>query len=221
MIKSAFCWTTIAFINMPPLPELSPKCWPLSELILQTKLLTQYILNLGKYDQNYDIRDRTRFIRQLIVPSERSGNLNKYARRILLAPKPAPVLESTFKGSSNTAMDAWRYYPCFRKALNPGKLALRLSKICKADAGGSLCYSGVRVPLKGSQVGPLYLQLMGWVNYWDNANPFFRRSDGEKISLHQFAASPPSLTKGTKKTQPSTTLTFRSSLHLLDVYGKC
>lgn len=63
----------------------------------QTKLLTQYILNLGKYDQNYDIRDRTRFIRQLIVPSEKSGALNKYARRILLASKPAPVLESTFK----------------------------------------------------------------------------------------------------------------------------
>lgn len=63
----------------------------------QTKLLTQYILNLGKYDQNYDIRDRTRFIRQLIVPSEKSGALNKYARRILLAPKPAPVLESAFK----------------------------------------------------------------------------------------------------------------------------
>uniref|UniRef100_A0A674PF19 AP-3 complex subunit beta n=1 Tax=Takifugu rubripes TaxID=31033 RepID=A0A674PF19_TAKRU len=63
----------------------------------QTKLLTQYILNLGKYDQSYDIRDRTRFIRQLIVPNEKSGALNKYARRILLAPKPAPVLESTFK----------------------------------------------------------------------------------------------------------------------------
>ncbi|XP_032395166.1 AP-3 complex subunit beta-1 isoform X1 [Etheostoma spectabile] len=63
----------------------------------QTKLLTQYILNLGKYDQSYDIRDRTRFIRQLIVPNEKSGALNKYARRILLAPKPAPVLESAFK----------------------------------------------------------------------------------------------------------------------------
>ncbi|XP_063066241.1 AP-3 complex subunit beta-1 [Engraulis encrasicolus] len=63
----------------------------------QTKLLTQYILNLGKYDQNYDIRDRTRFIRQLIVPNEKSGPLAKYARRILLAPKPAPVLESAFK----------------------------------------------------------------------------------------------------------------------------
>ncbi|XP_049593467.1 AP-3 complex subunit beta-1 isoform X2 [Syngnathus scovelli] len=63
----------------------------------QTKLLTQYILNLGKYDQNYDIRDRTRFIRQLIVPGDKSGALNKYARRILLAPKPAPVLQSAFK----------------------------------------------------------------------------------------------------------------------------
>ncbi|KAG7477039.1 hypothetical protein MATL_G00089110 [Megalops atlanticus] len=63
----------------------------------QTKLLTQYILNLGKYDQNYDIRDRTRFIRQLIVPNEKSGALSKYAKRILLAPKPAPVLESSFK----------------------------------------------------------------------------------------------------------------------------
>ncbi|XP_061149629.1 AP-3 complex subunit beta-1 [Syngnathus typhle] len=63
----------------------------------QTKLLTQYILNLGKYDQNYDIRDRTRFIRQLIVPGDKSGALNKYARRILLAPKPAPVLQSPFK----------------------------------------------------------------------------------------------------------------------------
>ncbi|KAJ8339307.1 hypothetical protein SKAU_G00360930 [Synaphobranchus kaupii] len=63
----------------------------------QTKLLTQYILNLGKYDPNYDIRDRTRFIRQLIVPNEKSGALSKYAKRILLAPKPAPVLQSAFK----------------------------------------------------------------------------------------------------------------------------
>ncbi|KAM5328144.1 AP-3 complex subunit beta-1 [Glossophaga mutica] len=63
----------------------------------QTKLLTQYILNLGKYDQNYDIRDRTRFIRQLIVPNEKSGALSKYAKKIFLAQKPAPVLESPFK----------------------------------------------------------------------------------------------------------------------------
>ncbi|XP_074923098.1 AP-3 complex subunit beta-1 isoform X2 [Chelonoidis abingdonii] len=63
----------------------------------QTKLLTQYILNLSKYDQSYDIRDRTRFIRQLIVPNEKSGALSKYAKKIFLAQKPAPLLESPFK----------------------------------------------------------------------------------------------------------------------------
>uniref|UniRef100_A0A3Q3W448 Clathrin/coatomer adaptor adaptin-like N-terminal domain-containing protein n=1 Tax=Mola mola TaxID=94237 RepID=A0A3Q3W448_MOLML len=77
--------------------NLAAKLYLTNSKQLQTKLLTQYILNLGKYDQNYDIRDRTRFIRQLIVPNEKNGALNKYARRILLAPKPAPVLESSFK----------------------------------------------------------------------------------------------------------------------------
>ncbi|XP_051545155.1 AP-3 complex subunit beta-2-like isoform X4 [Myxocyprinus asiaticus] len=63
----------------------------------QSKLLTQYVLNLAKYDQNYDIRDRARFIRQLIVPTDKSGALNKYAKKLFLALKPAPVLESPFK----------------------------------------------------------------------------------------------------------------------------
>ncbi|XP_075753622.1 AP-3 complex subunit beta-2 isoform X3 [Pelodiscus sinensis] len=63
----------------------------------QSKLLTQYVLNLAKYDQNYDIRDRARFIRQLIVPTEKSGVLNKYAKKLFLAQKPAPILESSFK----------------------------------------------------------------------------------------------------------------------------
>ncbi|MGH0133033.1 UNVERIFIED_CONTAM: hypothetical protein FKN15_035399 [Acipenser sinensis] len=64
---------------------------------IQTKLLTQYVLNLAKYDQNYDIRDRARFIRQLIVPTEKSGVLSKYAKKLFLALKPAPVFESPFK----------------------------------------------------------------------------------------------------------------------------
>ncbi|KAM4749612.1 AP-3 complex subunit beta-2 isoform 2-T2 [Rhinophrynus dorsalis] len=63
----------------------------------QTKLLTQYVLNLAKYDQNYDIRDRTRFIRQLIIPTEKSGALSKHAKKLFLAQKPAPILESSFK----------------------------------------------------------------------------------------------------------------------------
>ena len=64
----------------------------------QTKLLCQYIFNLAKYDQNYDIRDRARFLRQMILPGEKAGALSKYAKKIFLATKPAPVLESKFKG---------------------------------------------------------------------------------------------------------------------------
>uniref|UniRef100_F6R4B5 AP-3 complex subunit beta n=1 Tax=Ciona intestinalis TaxID=7719 RepID=F6R4B5_CIOIN len=66
----------------------------------QTKLLAQYALQLGKYDQSYDIRDRCRFIRHLIMPSSDmgGGQIHKHAKKILLAPKPAPVLESPFKG---------------------------------------------------------------------------------------------------------------------------
>ncbi|XP_078684909.1 AP-3 complex subunit beta-1-like isoform X4 [Branchiostoma floridae x Branchiostoma belcheri] len=63
----------------------------------QTKLLCQYVLNLAKYDQNYDIRDRARFIRQLVSPAGEKGALGKHAKKIFLASKPAPVLDSSFK----------------------------------------------------------------------------------------------------------------------------
>ena len=52
---------------------------------------------MAKYDQNYDIRDRARFLRQLVLPDEATA-LSKYAKKILLAAKPAPVLESAYKG---------------------------------------------------------------------------------------------------------------------------
>ncbi len=65
----------------------------------QTKLLCQYVFNLAKYDQNYDIRDRARFLRSLILPGEgKAGALAKHAKKIFLATKPAPVLESKYKG---------------------------------------------------------------------------------------------------------------------------
>ncbi|XP_069722623.1 AP-3 complex subunit beta-2 isoform X4 [Phaenicophaeus curvirostris] len=35
--------------------------------------------------------------KQLIVPTEKSGALNKYAKKLFLAQKPAPILESSFK----------------------------------------------------------------------------------------------------------------------------
>ena len=64
----------------------------------QTKLLCQYVFNLAKYDQNYDIRDRVRFLRPLVLPGDKAGALAKHAKKIFLATKPAPVLSSRYKG---------------------------------------------------------------------------------------------------------------------------
>lgn len=62
-------------------------------------LLVQYVLNLAKYDQNYDIRDRARYFRTLIYNNEKCPVLAKHLKKILLAPKPAPILESIYSQS--------------------------------------------------------------------------------------------------------------------------
>lgn len=60
--------------------------------------------SLAKYDQSYDIRDRVRFLRYLVFPSNDQSKLAKYAKKIFLASKPAPVIESSFKGISFLAI---------------------------------------------------------------------------------------------------------------------
>ncbi|VDO04267.1 unnamed protein product [Rodentolepis nana] len=68
----------------------------------QSLLLAQYVFTLAKYDQNYDIRDRSRMFRALIFPKNADSSnpdaifLAKNVKKILLATKPAPVLRSTF-----------------------------------------------------------------------------------------------------------------------------
>lgn len=64
----------------------------------QTKLLCHYVLNLARYDPSYDIRDRARFLKQFVFPSNENSNLAKSAKKLFLATKPAPVSESQFKG---------------------------------------------------------------------------------------------------------------------------
>lgn len=78
----------------------------------QTKLLCQYVFSLARYDQNYDIRDRARFLRQFIFPSAGLDNskLAKHAKKIFLATKPAPVLESRFKGREQFQLGSLSHY---------------------------------------------------------------------------------------------------------------
>lgn len=66
----------------------------------QTKPFCQYVFQLAKYDQNYDIRDRARFLRHFIFEEEGDAKmLSQFAKKIFLAPKPAPTLTSRFKDS--------------------------------------------------------------------------------------------------------------------------
>lgn len=68
----------------------------------QTELLCQYIFNLARYDQNYDIRDRARVLRQFINGKE--GVIKSKAARIFLANKPAPLLQYNSKGTEHWHM---------------------------------------------------------------------------------------------------------------------
>ncbi|XP_075252326.1 AP-3 complex subunit beta-1-like isoform X4 [Convolutriloba macropyga] len=76
----------------------------------QVKLLVQYVLNLAKYDENYDIRDRARLIRGLIIPTNGKNNINKHAKKILFCDKPAPVLSSTFQSRNEFRMNTLSHY---------------------------------------------------------------------------------------------------------------
>ncbi|XP_059480112.1 AP-3 complex subunit beta-2 isoform X2 [Neocloeon triangulifer] len=80
----------------------------------QTKLLCQYVLQLAKYDQNYDLRDRARFLRHIVFPGDAGAGgatrLSKQAKKIFLAPKPAPVPESQFKDREQFQLGSLSHY---------------------------------------------------------------------------------------------------------------
>ena len=45
---------------------------------------------------------RARFIRAFLFPGEESGKLQKIAKKVFLAPKPPPTIESKFKNRYRT-----------------------------------------------------------------------------------------------------------------------
>lgn len=54
---------------------------------------------MARYDQNYDIRDRSRLLRQILFPQNENSKITENAKQIFLANKPAPLLVSKFIGS--------------------------------------------------------------------------------------------------------------------------
>lgn len=62
----------------------------------QSEPLCRYLFSLARYDENYDIRDRARFLKPFIFPSNGETVLSKQAKRIFLSAKPAPLLVSNY-----------------------------------------------------------------------------------------------------------------------------
>lgn len=77
----------------------------------QTELLCQYVFSLARYDENYDIRDRARFLKPFIFPPEgKETLLSRSARKIFLAAKPAPLLESKYQGREQFQLGSLSHY---------------------------------------------------------------------------------------------------------------
>lgn len=76
----------------------------------QIQLLCQYIFNLARYDQNYDIRCRARLLKQFIFPSKEDSLLSHKMKDVFLAVKPAPALESKYKGREQFQLGSMSHY---------------------------------------------------------------------------------------------------------------
>lgn len=76
----------------------------------QTTLLTQHVFNLARYDANYDVRDRARFLKPFTVGDEKSSILLRNAKKIFLATKPAPQIENRYTGRENFQLGTMSHY---------------------------------------------------------------------------------------------------------------
>ena len=59
------------------------------------RALFEYVLTLAKYDQSYDVRDRARLVRALLL-GDSAPSLAAHAKRLLETVKPVPVWRSEF-----------------------------------------------------------------------------------------------------------------------------
>uniref|UniRef100_A0A182M0Q2 AP-3 complex subunit beta n=1 Tax=Anopheles culicifacies TaxID=139723 RepID=A0A182M0Q2_9DIPT len=81
----------------------------------QTTLLCQHLHNLARYDPNYDIRDRARFLKPFLLASPDGADaaesiLVAKARKIFLSEKPAPTLESMYHGRRQYQLGSLSHY---------------------------------------------------------------------------------------------------------------
>uniref|UniRef100_A0A914QZD4 AP complex subunit beta n=1 Tax=Panagrolaimus davidi TaxID=227884 RepID=A0A914QZD4_9BILA len=60
------------------------------------ELLVKYVIQLARYDRSYDIRDRCRFLRNLLLKDD-----SKFPLKIFMTDKPAPAVHSQYSDREN------------------------------------------------------------------------------------------------------------------------
>lgn len=73
--------------------NLAAKLWLTNRV--ECELLVKYVMQLARFDQSYDIRDRCRFLKNLLFTDNK---LSAFASEIFNAEKPSPASQSSFKG---------------------------------------------------------------------------------------------------------------------------
>lgn len=63
----------------------------------ECKLLVRHVMQLARFDQSYDIRDRCRFLQNLLFSDNK---LSAFANEIFITEKPSPTAQSAFKGKT-------------------------------------------------------------------------------------------------------------------------
>jgi AP-3 complex subunit beta len=61
----------------------------------QTMKIFTYLLTLAKFDVNYDVRDRGRLLRRLLINSAPESILGQHTQSLVMTSKPAPVIPSS------------------------------------------------------------------------------------------------------------------------------
>ena len=74
-----------------------------------TRVLCHYVLSLGRYDLSYDIRDKSRMYRNLLIQSG-DNILPKYAKKLIVSHKPAPLFRSPYKDRGQWQLGSLSHY---------------------------------------------------------------------------------------------------------------
>ena len=100
----------------------------LQKLLAGIPILFQYVFNLAKYDKDYDLRDRARFMRAFVFPppGHEDNPIIKHAKKIFLAQKPAPVTESRFK--DRDMYQVWSLTQFYYAGFSPSRISIKVSR---------------------------------------------------------------------------------------------